>query len=265
MGSSQNYNLKWEEYQSNIQSCYSQLGKTNHFSDVTLVGEGGDQIKAHRVVLASTSPVFEDILRKNEHPQPLIYMRGIKCLQLKLLMTYIYQGEVEVSTDDFNDFLAVAGELKVKGLTTNDTLDTSLEKYTCKNSYSKEQEHNTLLEEQVVYKTNKRDETQPLLKPKALSDTMYHKETQDIWNSQDSKSNVLTKVETTYSCNFCGKPSITKIGLVKHKSRYHSAIKYKNFNASAAFECKICGRKSISKGGLLKHSIRHHTNMKEVV
>ena len=259
MGSSQNYNLKWEEYKSNLQSCYSQLEKTNHFSYVTLVGEGGEQIKAHRVVLSSTSPIFKDILMKNYHPQPLIYMRGIKCLQLKLLMTYMYQGEVEVCTEDLNDFLAVAGELK--GLTTDDTLDTSLEKHTIQNRNRKEQEQYTLPEGHVLYKYNKRDETPPLVKPEEHRYSSYNKETQDIWTRLNSKSNVLTNVETTYSCNFCGKPSITQIGLVKHKSRYHSAIKTENFNASAAFECKVCGKKSISKGGLLKHSIRHHTNV----
>ena len=77
------------------------------------------------------------------------------------------------------------------------------------------------------------------MKPKEHSDSSYNKETQDIWTRLDSKSSVLTKVETTYSCNFCGKPSITKIGLVKHKSRYHNAIKANNFK-----ECKVCGEKA---------------------
>ena len=67
-----NYNLKWEEYQRTLKLYYSKLEKTNHFSDVTLVAEGGDKIKAHRVILSATSPIFEDILIKYEHPKPLI-------------------------------------------------------------------------------------------------------------------------------------------------------------------------------------------------
>ena len=53
-------------------------------------------------------------------------MKGVKSSHLKLLISFIYHGEVEVSTEDFKDFLAVAGELRVKGLTTNDTSGTSL-------------------------------------------------------------------------------------------------------------------------------------------
>ena len=74
MDSSPNYNLKWEEYESNLKLCFSHLEKTNHFSDVTLVGEGGDQIKAHRIILSAISPIFEDILRKYDHSIPLIYI-----------------------------------------------------------------------------------------------------------------------------------------------------------------------------------------------
>ena len=91
-----NYNLKWEEYQSNLKLYYSQLEETNHFSVVTLVAEGGDQINAHRVILAATSPIFEDILINNEHAQPLIYMKGVKISHLKLLISYIYHGEVMI-------------------------------------------------------------------------------------------------------------------------------------------------------------------------
>ena len=254
MGSGQNYNIKWEEYQSNLQLCSSQLEKTNHFSDVTLVGEGGDHIQAHRLIMSATSPIFEDILMKSDHPNPLIYMRGIKSSHLKLLVTYMYQGEVEVSTEDFKDFLEMAGELKIKGLTTDATSDTLIEKQNIQNK--KQLVYNSLPKEQVLNKSNERDEFQPLVKQEEDSDSSYNEETQgqEIWTRPDTKSNVLTKVENTYSCNICGKSSITKHGLVKHKSRYHSTLKIE-----AAFECKVCGRKSISKGGLLQHNIRNHS------
>ena len=112
MDSSQKYKLKWEEYQSNLKLCFAQLENSNHISDVTLVGESGEQIKAHRIFLSAISPLFEDILLKNEHPKPFIYMRGIKSSHLKLLMTYIYQGEVEVGTEDFKDFFGSGRRVK---------------------------------------------------------------------------------------------------------------------------------------------------------
>ena len=192
-------------------------------------------------------------------------MRGIKSLHLKLLMTYIYQGEVEVSTEDFNDFLAVAGELKIKGLTSDDTVDTSLEKQTTPNSNKKEQKQYTLPDETVPHTVTEKDEIQPqldvLVKQEEYSDSSYNEETPEVWTRLDSKSNIIMKVETPFSCNLCGKLSITQLGLMKHKSRYHSVKKNEDLNTTAGFECKVCGRKSISKGGLHKHTSRHHSNV----
>ena len=79
----------------------------------------------------------------------------------KLLMSYIYQGNVEVSTEDLNDFLALAGELKVKGLTTDDYLDTLLEKQTSQNGNKKHRNQFTLPEEPVPNTITERDDIQP--------------------------------------------------------------------------------------------------------
>ena len=173
-------------------------------------------------------------------------------------MIYIYQGKVEVSTEDFKDFLEVAGELKIKGQTTDGTSDTLIELQNIQNR--KQQEHSTLPKGQVPYKINERDEIQPLVKQEEDSYSSYNEETKDIWIRLDSKSNVVTKIENMYSCTICGKSSITKHGLVKHESRYYSVK-----NTEADFECQFCERKSISKGGLLQHDIRHHSNVKEVL
>lgn len=261
MDSSQNFNLKWAEFQSNLKVCYSQLEKTSDFSDVTLVGEGGNQIKAHRVILAATSPIFEDILMKNDHPKPLIYMRGIKGSHLKLLMSYIYQGEVEVSTEDLKDFLAVADELKVKGLTTDGSPDTNMEKQTNQNGDENHHEEDGTYpgEPALDGGDDAHDDGQSitekdvvLVKQEEYDDSSFHEEMQDVLGKVET--------ETEYSCDLCGKPSITQLGLVKHKSRYHSAAK-KVEDINAAFECQICGMKSVSKGGLHKHNIRHHSNV----
>ena len=94
-------------------------------------------------------------------------------------------------------------------------------------------------------------ESDVLVKQEEFSDSSYNEEMHD--------SNLLMKVETVNSCDLCGKPSITQLGLRKHKLRYHGTAK-KGEDLDAAFECHICGRKSISKGGLNKHVIRHHSN-----
>ena len=47
-------------------------------TDVTLVCEDGHQIEAHKVILSLSSPLFENLLKRNKHNHPMIYMRGMK-------------------------------------------------------------------------------------------------------------------------------------------------------------------------------------------
>ena len=251
MDSSQNYNLKWEEFQSNLQTSYAKLIRADHFSDVTLMGEDGVQIKSHRVILSATSPVFENILMQDDHPKPMIFMRGTKSSYLKLLMNYIYHGEVEVGRDDLEDFLEMAEDLKIKGLTKNKSTNTSIETKPIQNVKENHQIPNTCNDVEEPGQITKYDEihSQALVKEEVLSNSSYNENIQD--------SNMQVKGNAQYACSMCGKLSITHSGLLKHKNRYHS-VKTDRVIATGEFECKKCGRKSVSKGGLQKQNMRHH-------
>ena len=62
------------------------------FTDVTLACEDGKQVEAHKVILAASSPFFKDILKRNKHPHPLIYMRGLKSEDLLAIIDFLYFG-----------------------------------------------------------------------------------------------------------------------------------------------------------------------------
>ena len=68
--------LNWKNFQQNISSAFRELRSDNDFSDVTLACKDGFQLLAHKVILASSSPFFMNILKMNKNPHPLIYMRG---------------------------------------------------------------------------------------------------------------------------------------------------------------------------------------------
>ena len=249
MDSSQNLNLKWEEFQSNIQTYYAKLIQADTFSDVTLVGEDGGQIKSHKVILSATSPVFEEILMQNYHPKPMIFMRGTKSSHLKLLMNYIYQGEVEVVREDLEDFLKMAGYLKIKGLTTDKLTNNSLENHQIPNTF-----HDVTEQGKNVVTNGDEIHSEALVKHEVLSNSSF--------NGKNLDSKMHMKLNVEYACNICGKPSLTHLGLLKHRNRYHS-VKADRVISTGEFECKTCGRKSISKGGLQKHYLRHHLNIIE--
>ena len=108
--------LKWNAFQENINTSFGILRSDKDFSDVTLACEDGQQIKAHKIVLASSSPVFSDILKKNNHAHPLIYMRGMKLGDLEAILDFLYLGETNVFQDNLESFLTLAEDLKLKGL-----------------------------------------------------------------------------------------------------------------------------------------------------
>ena len=95
---------------------FGRLREEKDFSDVTLVCEDGKLLEAHKIVLAASSSFFEKILKSNEHPHPIIYLAKVKEDILSIIMDFLYYGETNVCQENLDIFLAVAEELKIKGL-----------------------------------------------------------------------------------------------------------------------------------------------------
>ena len=70
-----------------------------------------------QVILSACSPFFRTVLRRNRHEHPLLYLKGVKYADLVSVLNFMYHGEVNVAQEELNSFLAVAEDLKVKGLT----------------------------------------------------------------------------------------------------------------------------------------------------
>jgi len=115
---SEKFCLRWNEFESNISLAFRELRDDKDFFDVTLACED-EQIQAHKVILSACSPFFRNILRRNAHPAPLLFLKGVKYTDLQSVLNFMYHGEVNVAQEELNSFLAVAEDLKVKGLTQN--------------------------------------------------------------------------------------------------------------------------------------------------
>jgi len=118
MGSQEKFCLRWNDFESNISLAFRELREDKDFFDVTLACDD-DQIQAHKVILSACSPFFRQILKRNRHDHPLLYLKGVKYLDLMSVLNFMYHGEVNVAQDELNSFLAIAEDLKVKGLTQN--------------------------------------------------------------------------------------------------------------------------------------------------
>jgi hypothetical protein len=115
---SEKFCLRWNDFESNISNAFKELRDDKDFFDVTLACDD-EQIQAHKVILGACSPFFRNILRRNPHPHPLLYMKGVKFTDLQAVLNFMYHGEVNVAQEELNSFLAVAEDLRVKGLTQN--------------------------------------------------------------------------------------------------------------------------------------------------
>ena len=59
--------------------------------------------------------------RTPAHPQPVIFLHGVKRhSDVAAVLNFMYRGEVNVGEGDIAAFLAVAEDLKVRGLTRDD-------------------------------------------------------------------------------------------------------------------------------------------------
>jgi len=110
--------LRWNDFETNISTAFRDLREDKDFFDVTLACDD-QQIQAHKVILSACSPFFRQILHQNTHPHPLIYLRGVKFMDIQSVLNFMYHGEVNVAQEELNTFLSVAEDLKVKGLTQN--------------------------------------------------------------------------------------------------------------------------------------------------
>merc|ERR1712032_591494 len=116
MAAAEKFCLRWNDLESNISTAFRELREEKDFFDVTLACDDS-QVQAHKVILSACSPFFRNILRRNPHQHPLLYLKGVKYKELLSVLNFMYQGEVNVAQEELNSFLAVAEDLRVKGLT----------------------------------------------------------------------------------------------------------------------------------------------------
>ena len=73
-----------------MNSAFGVLRNDKDFSDVTLACEDGTQIETHKMVLILSSPFFMEILTKNKHTHPLVYMRKVKSENMLAILDFLY-------------------------------------------------------------------------------------------------------------------------------------------------------------------------------
>ena len=258
--------LQWNDFQTNLTSAFRDLREDKEFTDVTLACEDGQQVEAHKMVLISFSPFFRNLLQKNKHPQPLIYMRGLKSKDLVAIIDFLYHGEANVYQENLDSFLAIAEELQLEGLYGNQTeavpketiSETGATKPTTRMSYT--------LAEEIVHADIK-------LHTKSTANFSNfsnepNQETAIALNSNSSYTEIAELREKVKSMMIfskndapggqSGKARICKV--CEKEGSMSVIVDHIEFNhiTGIALPCNICGKTAHSRNALKKHKLKVH-------
>ena len=169
--------LNWEEFSKKSFNTIKHLRTSKDFADVTLASSDGEQVKAHKFILAAASPVFQKILIKDKVAHPIIYMRGVALPALEALVEFLYSGEVDMDVEHLESFLNIARELGLEGLLEEQGDETQHK--TKVEGVQQVRQKKLVVDEQVVGKT---------LTPVAKAELL------PIISSCDPKTNLLKKL-----------------------------------------------------------------------
>ncbi|XP_049819902.1 protein tramtrack, beta isoform isoform X2 [Aethina tumida] len=127
MAATEQFSLRWNNFHSNLTSGFHQLLEAADMVDVTLAVDG-HFLQAHKIVLSICSPYFKQMFKLNPCKHPIVILRDVGHEHMKDILEFMYMGEVSVLRENLSAFLKTAELLQVKGLTGDDSSETSSRK-----------------------------------------------------------------------------------------------------------------------------------------
>ena len=249
---SEKFCLKWNDFQLNISKSFSTLRAESYFNDVTIVCDDQQQLRAHKVILSSSSEYFRSLFKQNDHSHPLLLFPEVTSNELEYILDYIYRGEVNIFQEHLDRFLDIAAKLKLEGL----SLDQKKEN---KNL----QEYDNDVTESMVPESPKDEyclENGQVqvnrLEPEVFTD--FHL-SQDSASSMEEINTLIAKYlsrndDGTYSCIKCG----------KNGSKNGSARDMRNHIEThlngISFTCPMCAKQFRSRNSFKVHKSNYHKN-----
>ena len=231
--------LSWKDFTANVPNTFRKLWADQDFTDVTLATEDDHQIKAHKVILSSHSEFFKNLLLKNPHQNPLIYLKGIRHHKLEMLLKFIYLGQCHISNEELQDFLATGTELRIKGLIENiDPVD--IENHQ-NNGNMKESNEPHKVGYQILQRNTQ-----------FFKSNGAQNEGNGVFPSVDNK---VAEINETgkYDCTNCGKKYTSRTGLLFHTKSVHEGLRY---------SCDQCDHKATSQGSVKLHKQSEHEGVR---
>ncbi|KAL1130650.1 hypothetical protein AAG570_011892 [Ranatra chinensis] len=117
---SEQFSLRWNNFQANVTSGFESLLEGEELVDVTLAVDGR-LLRAHKLVLSICSPYFKEMFKINPCQHPIVILKDVGYQEMEGLIQFMYRGEVSIAQEHLPDFLRAAELLSIKGLAANDS------------------------------------------------------------------------------------------------------------------------------------------------
>ena len=238
--------MQWDDFSENLNSSFKSLREDSMFTDVTLACEDGKRrVEAHKIILAASSPMFQNLLSGNKQPCQLIYLRGVQLKDLEAVMDFIYLGEARLPQENLESFLSLANDLQLRGLESKQTDDMTL-------MFD--------IEQKSAISRSERDSK---VKPKTLAETKFESQEAQmkIAMHQSIDDQVRSMIEIgdipapgrsqgrVRICKVCGKEG-RLFAIKRHIEAIHIS--------GISHPCDNCGKICLSRDRLRRHKSVHH-------
>lgn len=111
------FDLKWNNFAAHLAELSTSFLQDTSLLDLSIQC-GTEVVKAHKLVLSACSPWFREVISNMQaSPSPLVVLWETNMEDMKSILSFMYNGEVQVQHDSLLSFLKLAGYLQVKGLT----------------------------------------------------------------------------------------------------------------------------------------------------
>ena len=247
--------MQFNDFGLNVCESFKQFREEKILLDVTLISDDGQLIQAHKVVLASGSSFFRDIITKSNHPNLVIYLKGINCKVLENVIDLLYNEEVAVPQQQLKTFLETTKDLQVYGF--QDGIDEFNENITEQNK-GDQNDSKTLNEEKWIEKIYEEGEVKEVAERLTKDFKQHRTEINNFHQNLNKQENTIEK--STY-------PSETETYTVvkvnvnispsdKNKE-YESNLEQMVIKKEGIWMCKVCGKTGTTKAYVKIHSEKH--------
>ena len=260
---SEKFCLKWNDFHSNVSKSFGLFRNEDYLHDVTLVSDDHRQVSAHKLVLSASSEYFKNVLKNSNKPNshPLLCLDGVNSDDLRNILDYIYNGEIQICQENLDRFLSIAQRLKLDGLIGNDEGDQQND--FPENEIKLKEEESAVEEPEAIIPNSGNRKSQYIDNYTSKNKEVAMSVVDKVMVSHSSSSEDITEVESTVTqyiekcadggnkCTLCGKVEKRYLSHLKNHIETHLE--------GLSFPCQLCGKTFRSRNALSIHKTRYHS------